>query len=57
MKTIIVCDAIHPVGFELLKKEQDINVIDAVNTPKDKLLKILIQILIGKVLKIYQVQI
>ena len=41
MKTIIVCDAIHPVGFELLKKEQDINVIDAVNTPKDELLKIL----------------
>ena len=39
MKTIIVCDAIHPVGFELLKKEQDINVIDAVNTPKDELLK------------------
>ena len=41
MKTIIVCDAIHPVGFELLKKEQDINIIDAVNTPKDELLKIL----------------
>ena len=41
MKTIIVCDAIHSVGFELLKKEQDINIIDAVNTPKDELLKIL----------------
>jgi len=24
MKTIIVCDAIHPVGFELLKKEQEL---------------------------------
>ena len=41
MKTIIVCDAIHPVGFELLKKEEDIKIIDAVNVPKDELLKIL----------------
>ncbi|MBR8462508.1 phosphoglycerate dehydrogenase [Campylobacter sp. faydin G-140] len=41
MKNIIVCDAIHPVGFELLKKEQDINVIDAVKVPKDELLQIL----------------
>ena len=24
MKTIIVCDAIHPVGFELLKKKSKI---------------------------------
>ncbi|MCD8213444.1 MAG: phosphoglycerate dehydrogenase [Campylobacter sp.] len=41
MKTIIVCDAIHPVGFELLKKEENLNVIDAVNVPKDELLQIL----------------
>ncbi|MGG7048357.1 MULTISPECIES: phosphoglycerate dehydrogenase [unclassified Campylobacter] len=41
MKTIIVCDAIHEAGFALLNKEQDIKVIDTVNTPKDKLLEIL----------------
>ncbi|WP_169764340.1 phosphoglycerate dehydrogenase [Campylobacter mucosalis] len=41
MKTIIVCDAIHKAGFEILSKEQDIKVIDAVSTPKDKLLEIL----------------
>ena len=41
MKTIIVCDAIHQVGFELLSKEQDIKVIDATKEPKDKLLEIL----------------
>ena len=35
MKTIIVCDAIHQVGFELLSKEQDIKVIDATKEPKD----------------------
>ncbi|AII15107.1 alpha-ketoglutarate reductase / D-3-phosphoglycerate dehydrogenase [Campylobacter iguaniorum] len=41
MKTVIVCDAIHPVGFELLNAQSDIKVIDAVSTPKDELLKIL----------------
>ena len=41
MKTIIVCDAIHKVGFEILNREEDIKVIDAVNIPKDKLLEIL----------------
>ncbi|AQW84380.1 phosphoglycerate dehydrogenase [Campylobacter pinnipediorum subsp. pinnipediorum] len=41
MKTIIVCDALHPVALELLKKEDDINIIDAVSTPKDELLKII----------------
>ena len=41
MKTIIVCDAIHKVGFEILNREEDIKVIDAVNVPKDKLLEIL----------------
>ena len=41
MKTIIVCDAIHKVGFEILNREEDIKVIDAVNVPKDKLLDIL----------------
>ena len=37
MKTVIVCDAIHPVGFEILNAQKDIKVIDAVDTPKDKL--------------------
>ena len=41
MKTIIVCDAMHKVGFEILNREEDIKVIDAVNVPKDKLLDIL----------------
>ncbi len=41
MKTIIVCDAIHPVGFEILNAQKDIKVIDAVETPKDELLKLL----------------
>ena len=41
MKTIMVCDAIHKVGFEILNREEDIKVIDAVNVPKDKLLEIL----------------
>lgn len=41
MKTIIVCDAIHKVGFEILNREEDIKVIDAVSVPKDKLLDIL----------------
>lgn len=41
MKTIVVCDALHPVALELLNKEEDINVIDAINTPKDELLNIL----------------
>lgn len=41
MKTIMVCDAIHEVGFELLNKEQDIRVIDATKISKDELLKIL----------------
>ncbi|CAD7287343.1 phosphoglycerate dehydrogenase [Campylobacter suis] len=41
MKTIIVCDAIHEAGFKLLNKENDLKIIDAVSTPKDKLLEIL----------------
>ncbi len=41
MKTIIVCDAIHPVGFEILREQKDLNIIDAVDLPKDELLKIL----------------
>ncbi len=40
MKKIIICDAIHQKGFELLRKEDDIEVIDAVSLPKDELLKI-----------------
>jgi len=41
MKKIIVCDAIHQKGFELLKKEDDIEVIDAVSLSKSDLLKII----------------
>lgn len=41
MKTIMVCDAIHPVGFDLLSKQKDIEIIDAANVPKDELLTIL----------------
>ncbi|MFW5619323.1 MAG: NAD(P)-dependent oxidoreductase, partial [Campylobacter hyointestinalis] len=41
MKTVIVCDAIHPVGFELLNAQKDLRIIDAVNTPKDELLNIM----------------
>ena len=41
MKTIIVCDAIHEIGFEILGKEKDIKVIDATQTPKDELLNML----------------
>ena len=37
MKTVIVCDAIHNIGFELLSKENDIKVIDATNVPKEEL--------------------
>ena len=40
MKKIIICDAIHQKGFELLRKEEDIEVIDAVSLSKDELLKI-----------------
>ena len=41
MKKIVVCDAIHQKGFELLRAESDIEVIDAVGVPKDKLLDII----------------
>ncbi|MGM9994953.1 MAG: phosphoglycerate dehydrogenase, partial [Campylobacter sp.] len=37
MKKVIVCDAIHPVGFEILRAQKDIEVIDAVEVPKDEL--------------------
>ena len=40
MKKIIICDAIHQKGFELLGKESDIEVIDATSLSKDELLKI-----------------
>ncbi|NLC27174.1 MAG: phosphoglycerate dehydrogenase [Campylobacteraceae bacterium] len=42
MKKVIVCDAIHPKGFELLKSE-GIDVIDAVNATKEELLKLMPQ--------------
>jgi D-3-phosphoglycerate dehydrogenase len=41
MKKIIVCDAIHQKGFDLLNAEEDIEVIDAVKVPKDELLNII----------------
>ena len=41
MKTIIVCDAIHKIGFDLLKQESDVKVIDATNVPKSELYGIL----------------
>lgn len=37
MKKVIVCDAIHPVGFEILRAQKDIEVIDATSAPKDEL--------------------
>lgn len=43
MKTVVVCDAIHKAGFELLSKEDDLNVIDATNIPKDRLYDVLEQ--------------
>ena len=41
MKTIIVCDAIHKIGFDLLKQESDVKVIDATSVPKSELYGIL----------------
>ena len=41
MKTIIVCDAIHKIGFDLLKQESDVKVIDATSVPKSELCGIL----------------
>ncbi len=40
MKKIVVCDAIHQKGMDILKNESDIEVVDAVKIPKDKLLDI-----------------
>ncbi len=40
-KKIIVCDAIHEKGFELLYAEKDIEVVDAVKLSKDELLKVM----------------
>lgn len=42
MSKIIVCDAINQAGFEILKKEKDIEVVDATDVPKDKLLNLLV---------------
>jgi len=41
MKKIIVCDAIHQKGFDILNAEKNMEIIDAVNVPKDKLLEII----------------
>ena len=40
-KLIVICDAIHKKGHELLSKEEDIEVIEASSEPKDKLLDII----------------
>lgn len=40
-KKIAVCDAIHEKGFELLRAEKDIETIDAIGAPKDKLPQII----------------
>ena len=41
IKKVLVCDAIHSKGIELLKNEEDIEVYDASKYPKDELLDIL----------------
>ncbi len=41
IKKVLVCDAIHSKGIELLKNEEDIEVFDAASYPKDELLDIL----------------
>ena len=38
---VVVCDPIHEVGFEILQKAKDIEVIDASKISKDKLLEII----------------
>lgn len=39
MKKVMVCDAIHKKGFDVLGKENDFEVIDVSKLPKDELLK------------------
>ncbi|MFK5881085.1 MAG: phosphoglycerate dehydrogenase [Sulfurospirillum sp.] len=41
MKKIIICDAIHQKGFELLRAENDVEVIDAASLSKDELLNVI----------------
>ncbi len=41
MKKVIVCDAILDEGVELLRKADDIELIEAAKVPKDELLKML----------------
>ncbi|ACM92635.1 D-3-phosphoglycerate dehydrogenase [Nautilia profundicola AmH] len=38
---VVVCDPIHPAGFEILKNAKDIELVDASRTPKDELLKVI----------------
>jgi len=40
-KKIIVCDAIHEKGFQILEAEKDIEVVNAVKVSKDELLTII----------------
>ncbi len=37
MKKIVVCDAIHEIGFEILAQQTDIEFVDAVKVPKPEL--------------------
>ncbi len=39
-KRVVVCDAIHEIGFEILQECNDLEVVDASNEPKDKLFEI-----------------
>ncbi len=39
VKKVIICDTIHVKGIEQLKSEEDIEVYDAANLPKDELLE------------------
>lgn len=41
MGKIIVCDAINGAGFEILKAEKGMDIVDASSTPKDKLLELM----------------
>ena len=38
---VVVCDPIHPAGFEILKNAKDIELVDASKTSKDELLKVI----------------
>ncbi len=41
VKKVMVCDTIHEKGIELLSNEEDIEVFNGANLPKDELLKVI----------------